>query len=118
MREVREQVISQVQVVVNGSPIRDFSIDDFLQKFFLLSLFIALMCVCVWVCVCVQQGKEELREATALLLSQQTSLEVIVNMCCSDGEASVCLEVCTRLNLKMPGGYCSQKRRGALELNW
>ncbi|XP_012674923.1 HEAT repeat-containing protein 3 isoform X2 [Clupea harengus] len=29
-------------------------------------------------------GKEELREATALLLSQQTSLEVIVNMCCSD----------------------------------
>ena len=46
MREVREQVISQVQVVVNGSPIRDFSIDDFLQKFFLLSLFIALMCAC------------------------------------------------------------------------
>uniref|UniRef100_A0A8C8LPA4 SYO1-like TPR repeats domain-containing protein n=1 Tax=Oncorhynchus tshawytscha TaxID=74940 RepID=A0A8C8LPA4_ONCTS len=29
-------------------------------------------------------GKEELREATALLTAQQTSLEIIVNMCCSD----------------------------------
>uniref|UniRef100_A0AAY5K7X5 SYO1-like TPR repeats domain-containing protein n=1 Tax=Esox lucius TaxID=8010 RepID=A0AAY5K7X5_ESOLU len=28
--------------------------------------------------------KEELREATALLTAQQTSLEIIVNMCCSD----------------------------------
>ena len=33
-----------------------------------------------------QRGKEELREATALLTAQQTSLEIIVNMCCSDGE--------------------------------
>uniref|UniRef100_A0AAX7UNQ3 SYO1-like TPR repeats domain-containing protein n=1 Tax=Astatotilapia calliptera TaxID=8154 RepID=A0AAX7UNQ3_ASTCA len=32
------------------------------------------------------RGKEELREATALLTAQQTSLEIIVNMCCSDGE--------------------------------
>uniref|UniRef100_A0A8C8FAN9 SYO1-like TPR repeats domain-containing protein n=1 Tax=Oncorhynchus tshawytscha TaxID=74940 RepID=A0A8C8FAN9_ONCTS len=30
------------------------------------------------------KGKEELREATALLTAQQTSLEIIVNMCCSD----------------------------------
>ncbi|XP_041792419.1 HEAT repeat-containing protein 3 [Chelmon rostratus] len=30
------------------------------------------------------RGKEELREATALLTAQQTSLEIIVNMCCSD----------------------------------
>lgn len=29
-------------------------------------------------------GKEELREATALLTAQQTSLEIIVNVCCSD----------------------------------
>uniref|UniRef100_A0A6Q2X2N0 SYO1-like TPR repeats domain-containing protein n=1 Tax=Esox lucius TaxID=8010 RepID=A0A6Q2X2N0_ESOLU len=29
-------------------------------------------------------SKEELREATALLTAQQTSLEIIVNMCCSD----------------------------------
>ncbi|XP_036399770.1 HEAT repeat-containing protein 3 [Megalops cyprinoides] len=29
-------------------------------------------------------GKEELREAVALLAAQQTSLEIIVNMCCSD----------------------------------
>ncbi|CAF92497.1 unnamed protein product, partial [Tetraodon nigroviridis] len=28
---------------------------------------------------------EELREAVALLTAQQTSLEIIVNMCCSDG---------------------------------
>ncbi|XP_033845317.1 HEAT repeat-containing protein 3 [Periophthalmus magnuspinnatus] len=28
--------------------------------------------------------REELREATALLTAQQTSLEIIVNMCCSD----------------------------------
>lgn len=33
-----------------------------------------------------QRDKEELREATALLTAQQTSLEIIVNMCCSDGE--------------------------------
>uniref|UniRef100_A0A8C5DHM4 SYO1-like TPR repeats domain-containing protein n=1 Tax=Gouania willdenowi TaxID=441366 RepID=A0A8C5DHM4_GOUWI len=32
----------------------------------------------------VQRGKEELREATALLTAQQTSFEIIVNMCCSD----------------------------------
>uniref|UniRef100_A0A8D3DQ20 HEAT repeat containing 3 n=1 Tax=Scophthalmus maximus TaxID=52904 RepID=A0A8D3DQ20_SCOMX len=32
------------------------------------------------------RGMEELREATALLTAQQTSLEIIVNMCCSDGE--------------------------------
>lgn len=36
--------------------------------------------------VFVQRDKEELREATALLTAQQTSLEIIVNMCCSDGE--------------------------------
>ncbi|XP_004067491.1 HEAT repeat-containing protein 3 isoform X1 [Oryzias latipes] len=30
------------------------------------------------------KGKKELREATALLTAQQTSLEIIVNMCCSD----------------------------------
>ncbi|KAM9765685.1 HEAT repeat-containing protein 3 [Menidia menidia] len=30
------------------------------------------------------RGKEELREATALLTAQQTSLEIIVNMCCCD----------------------------------
>ncbi|PWS21266.1 hypothetical protein DKP78_24490, partial [Enterococcus faecium] len=30
------------------------------------------------------RGKEELREAASLLLAQQTSLEVIVNMCCSE----------------------------------
>ncbi|KAL2077037.1 hypothetical protein ACEWY4_026541 [Coilia grayii] len=30
------------------------------------------------------KGKQELREAGALLLAQQTSLEVIVNMCCSE----------------------------------
>ncbi|XP_029497604.1 HEAT repeat-containing protein 3-like [Oncorhynchus nerka] len=30
------------------------------------------------------RGKEELREVTALLTAQQTSLEIIVNMCCSD----------------------------------
>ncbi|KAF7658406.1 hypothetical protein LDENG_00013170 [Lucifuga dentata] len=30
------------------------------------------------------RGREELREATALLTAQQTSLEIIVNMCCSD----------------------------------
>ncbi|XP_035624858.2 HEAT repeat-containing protein 3-like [Oncorhynchus keta] len=30
------------------------------------------------------RGNEELREATALLTAQQTSLEIIVNMCCSD----------------------------------
>ncbi|TKS69792.1 HEAT repeat-containing protein 3 [Collichthys lucidus] len=30
------------------------------------------------------RGMEELREATALLTAQQTSLEIIVNMCCSD----------------------------------
>lgn len=30
------------------------------------------------------RGKEELREAMALLTAQQTSLEIIVNMCCSD----------------------------------
>nr|XP_046270313.1 HEAT repeat-containing protein 3 [Scatophagus argus] len=30
------------------------------------------------------RGKEELREATALLTAQQTSLEIIVNLCCSD----------------------------------
>uniref|UniRef100_A0A8C7ZZB6 HEAT repeat containing 3 n=1 Tax=Oryzias sinensis TaxID=183150 RepID=A0A8C7ZZB6_9TELE len=30
------------------------------------------------------KGKKELREATALLIAQQTSLEIIVNMCCSD----------------------------------
>ncbi|KAM7423723.1 hypothetical protein PAMA_000203 [Pampus argenteus] len=30
------------------------------------------------------RGKEELREAVALLTAQQTSLEIIVNMCCSD----------------------------------
>lgn len=30
------------------------------------------------------RGKEELREATALLTAQQTSLEIIVNVCCSD----------------------------------
>uniref|UniRef100_A0A8C9ZEU2 HEAT repeat containing 3 n=1 Tax=Sander lucioperca TaxID=283035 RepID=A0A8C9ZEU2_SANLU len=30
------------------------------------------------------RDKEELREATALLTAQQTSLEIIVNMCCSD----------------------------------
>jgi len=29
---------------------------------------------------------EELRAAVALLEAQQTSLEIIVNMCCSDGE--------------------------------
>lgn len=34
----------------------------------------------------VQRGKEELREAVALLTAQQTSLEIIVNMCCCDGE--------------------------------
>uniref|UniRef100_A0A8C5DHS2 SYO1-like TPR repeats domain-containing protein n=1 Tax=Gouania willdenowi TaxID=441366 RepID=A0A8C5DHS2_GOUWI len=32
----------------------------------------------------VSRGKEELREATALLTAQQTSFEIIVNMCCSD----------------------------------
>ncbi|KAL1007468.1 hypothetical protein UPYG_G00087210 [Umbra pygmaea] len=32
----------------------------------------------------VPRDKEELREATALLTAQQTSLEIIVNMCCSD----------------------------------
>uniref|UniRef100_A0A673XYB6 HEAT repeat containing 3 n=1 Tax=Salmo trutta TaxID=8032 RepID=A0A673XYB6_SALTR len=46
-----------------------------------------------WLCPCcsvnsllffLQRGKEELREATALLTAQQTSLEIIVNMCCSD----------------------------------
>ncbi|XP_042338612.1 HEAT repeat-containing protein 3 [Plectropomus leopardus] len=30
------------------------------------------------------RDKEELREASALLTAQQTSLEIIVNMCCSD----------------------------------
>ncbi|CAN9506785.1 unnamed protein product [Ophioblennius macclurei] len=30
------------------------------------------------------RAKEELREATALLTAQQTSLEIIVNVCCSD----------------------------------
>ncbi|KAM9410577.1 HEAT repeat-containing protein 3 [Pholidichthys leucotaenia] len=30
------------------------------------------------------RGKEELREATALLTAQQTSLEIFVNMCCCD----------------------------------
>lgn len=30
------------------------------------------------------RGKEELREAMALLTAQQTSLEIIVNMCCSE----------------------------------
>ncbi|XP_030621618.1 HEAT repeat-containing protein 3 [Chanos chanos] len=30
------------------------------------------------------RGRQELREATALLTAQQTSLEIIVNMCCSD----------------------------------
>uniref|UniRef100_A0A8C6SPU8 HEAT repeat containing 3 n=1 Tax=Neogobius melanostomus TaxID=47308 RepID=A0A8C6SPU8_9GOBI len=30
------------------------------------------------------RGREELREAMALLTAQQTSLEIIVNMCCSD----------------------------------
>uniref|UniRef100_A0A8C3AI32 HEAT repeat containing 3 n=1 Tax=Cyclopterus lumpus TaxID=8103 RepID=A0A8C3AI32_CYCLU len=30
------------------------------------------------------RDKEELKEATALLTAQQTSLEIIVNMCCSD----------------------------------
>ncbi|XP_034041897.1 HEAT repeat-containing protein 3 [Thalassophryne amazonica] len=29
-------------------------------------------------------GKQELKEATALLTAQQTSLEILVNMCCSD----------------------------------
>uniref|UniRef100_A0A8C1QCC0 HEAT repeat containing 3 n=1 Tax=Cyprinus carpio TaxID=7962 RepID=A0A8C1QCC0_CYPCA len=33
----------------------------------------------------------ELREAKALLSAQQTSLEIIVNMCCSDGE---CVFIC------------------------
>uniref|UniRef100_A0A673FYD4 HEAT repeat-containing protein 3-like n=1 Tax=Sinocyclocheilus rhinocerous TaxID=307959 RepID=A0A673FYD4_9TELE len=33
----------------------------------------------------------ELREAKALLSAQQTSLEIIVNMCCSDGE---CMFIC------------------------
>lgn len=28
---------------------------------------------------------KELREATALLTAQQTALELIVNMCCSEG---------------------------------
>lgn len=36
--------------------------------------------------VFVQRDKEELKEATALLTAQQMSLEIIVNMCCSDGE--------------------------------
>lgn len=43
-------------------------------------------CWVTWLIVFVQRGKEELREATALLTAQQTSLEIIVNMCCSDGE--------------------------------
>lgn len=43
-------------------------------------------CWLTWLIVFVQRGKEELREATALLTAQQTSLEIIVNMCCSDGE--------------------------------
>lgn len=34
----------------------------------------------------VQRDKEELKEAVALLTAQQTSLEIIVNMCCFDGE--------------------------------
>lgn len=43
-------------------------------------------CWLTWLLVFVQRGMEELREATALLTAQQTSLEIIVNMCCSDGE--------------------------------
>jgi len=38
--------------------------------------------------LCVQRDKEELKEAASLLTAQQTSLEIIVNMCCSDGEWS------------------------------
>ncbi|XP_056134704.1 HEAT repeat-containing protein 3 [Lampris incognitus] len=33
------------------------------------------------------RGKEELRDATALLTAQQTSLEIIVNLCCSDDQS-------------------------------
>jgi len=40
------------------------------------------------VCVCCgfKRDRLELREAKALMSAQQTSLEIIVNMCCSDGE--------------------------------
>lgn len=51
-----------------------------------LTVIVLLGCWLTWLLVFVQRGKEELREATALLTAQQTSLEIIVNMCCSDGE--------------------------------
>jgi len=36
--------------------------------------------------VVLKRDRLELREAKALMSAQQTSLEIIVNMCCSDGE--------------------------------
>lgn len=51
-----------------------------------LRVMVFLGCWLTWLLVFVQRGKEELRKATALLTAQQTSLEIIVNMCCSDGE--------------------------------
>lgn len=51
-----------------------------------LTVIVLVGCWLTWLLVFVQRGKEELREATALLTAQQTSLEIIVNMCCSDGE--------------------------------
>lgn len=51
-----------------------------------LTVIVLVVCWLTWLLVYFQRGKEELREATALLTAQQTSLEIIVNMCCSDGE--------------------------------
>lgn len=51
-----------------------------------LTVIVLVGCWLTWLLAFVQRGKEELREATALLTAQQTSLEIIVNMCCSDGE--------------------------------
>ena len=43
-----------------------------------------LLYLCLWWFIQRDMGK--LRDAVALLAAQQTSLEIIVNMCCSDGE--------------------------------
>uniref|UniRef100_A0A8C9VCF4 HEAT repeat containing 3 n=1 Tax=Scleropages formosus TaxID=113540 RepID=A0A8C9VCF4_SCLFO len=44
----------------------------------------SLRSACINVVCLLQATDAELREATALLAAQQTSLEIIVNMCCSD----------------------------------
>lgn len=52
----------------------------------MIYIFTDMVSVFFYVHAFVQRDKEELREAMALLTAQQTSLEIIVNMCCSDGE--------------------------------